>query len=156
MSQPVGEIRISHYFSRKNVTFRKIVLHNGSVFILINKITILPHKYFFINLCTYYSAFYDLTILHLSLHLTFSHPFLPCQCLFPLSKIQCSPSLVTHVKKEITPLWPNSNILFTGNIYNIFIKYIVLYYEIHLKYCQDTDGKVKLFKKAWEQENKMP
>jgi hypothetical protein len=30
--------------------------------------------------------------------------------------------------------------LFTGisNIYNIFIKYIVLYDEIHLKYCRDT------------------
>jgi hypothetical protein len=27
-----------------------------------------------------------LLILHLSLRLTFSHPFLPCQCLFPLSK----------------------------------------------------------------------
>ena len=26
------------------------------------------------------------------------------------------------------------------NIYNIFIKYIVFYYEIHLKYCQDTDA----------------
>jgi hypothetical protein len=25
-----------------------------------------------------------------------------------------------------------------GNIYNIFIKYIVLYDEIHLKYCRDT------------------
>jgi hypothetical protein len=29
MSQPVGEIRISRYFSRKNVTFRKIALHHG-------------------------------------------------------------------------------------------------------------------------------
>ena len=47
MSQPEGEIRISRYFSRKNVTFRKIALHHGSVFILINKTTILPHKYFF-------------------------------------------------------------------------------------------------------------
>ena len=26
MSQPVGEIRISRYFSRKNVTFRKMSL----------------------------------------------------------------------------------------------------------------------------------
>jgi hypothetical protein len=25
-----------------------------------------------------------------------------------------------------------------SNIYNIFIKYIVLYDEIHLKYCRDT------------------
>jgi hypothetical protein len=59
--------------------------------------------------------------------------------------------LVTNVKKEITSLWPNSNIFFTSiyrccsNIYNIFIKYIVFYYEIHLKYCQDMDayGKIK-------------
>ena len=59
LSQPVGEKRISRYFSRKNVMFRKIVLHHGSVFILINKTTILPHKYFFINLYiyVYYSAF---------------------------------------------------------------------------------------------------
>ena len=27
-----------------------------------------------------------------------------------------------------------------SNIYNIFIKYIVFYYEIHLKYYQDTDA----------------
>jgi hypothetical protein len=33
MSQPVGEIRISRYFSRKNFTFRKIALHHGSIFI---------------------------------------------------------------------------------------------------------------------------
>ena len=26
------------------------------------------------------------------------------------------------------------------NIYNIFIKYNVFYYEIHLKYCQDMDA----------------
>ena len=51
LSQPVSEIRISRYFSRKNVTLRKIALHHGSVFILINKTTILPHKYFFMNLC---------------------------------------------------------------------------------------------------------
>ena len=48
--QPVNEIRISCYFSRKNVTLRKIALHHGSVFICINKTTILPHKYFCINL----------------------------------------------------------------------------------------------------------
>ena len=45
--------------------------------------------------------------------------------------IECSPLLVTNVKKEMISFWPNSNIFFTGiyrccsNIYNIFIKYIV-------------------------------
>jgi hypothetical protein len=28
----------------------------------------------------------------------------------------------------------------SDNIYNIFIKYIVFYYEIHLKYCQEMDA----------------
>ena len=41
--------------------------------------------------------------------------------------------LVTNVKKDITSLWLNSNIFFTGiyrccsNIYNIFIKNIILW-----------------------------
>ena len=52
--------------------------------------------------------------------------------------------LVTKVMKEITSLRPNSTILLhvfiavVVNIYNTFIKYIVCYYEIHLKYYQDT------------------
>jgi hypothetical protein len=54
--------------------------------------------------------------------------------------IECSPLLVTKVKTEIIPLWPNSNTFFTGiyrccsSIYNMYF-----YYEIHFKYCQDTD-----------------
>jgi hypothetical protein len=52
-------------------------------------------------------------------------------------KIECSPLLVTNVKKEITSL-DQSQIIFTGiyrccsSIYNIFIKYIVFYYEIQV------------------------
>jgi hypothetical protein len=54
--------------------------------------------------------------------------------------------LVTNVMKEITSLRPNSTILLhvfiavVVNIYNTFIKYIVFYYEIHLKYYQDTNA----------------
>jgi hypothetical protein len=51
---------------------------------------------------------------------------------------ECSPYLVTNVKKGIPSLWPKSNIYFTGvyrccliSIYNIFIKYIVFHYDIH-------------------------
>jgi hypothetical protein len=70
---------------------------------------------------------------------SFSHLFLSCQYLFTLRKYRVL-SLVSNVNDfSFTSLWPTSNNLFTGiyrccssiYIYNIFIKYIVFYCEIH-------------------------
>ena len=93
--------------------FRNISLHHGSVFILINKTTILPHKYFFVLIYVYSSAFQRFNDIV---------PFNAFDFFSPLStvsmfvsfdqKIECSPLLITNVKKEITSFWPKSNIFY--------------------------------------------
>jgi hypothetical protein len=57
-------------------------------------------------------------------------------------KIECPPLLVTNVKKEITSLDQFLQVFIAVVVHivaYIFIKYIVFYYEIQLKYCQYTD-----------------
>jgi len=48
--------------------------------------------------------------------------------------IECSPLLVTNVKTNFASMYRCCS-----SMYDIFIKYIVFYYEIKLKYCQDMD-----------------
>jgi hypothetical protein len=73
-----------------------------------------------------FQSFINMQILTISHIILFQSMFVSFEWI-----IECSPLLVTNVKIEITSLWPNSNIFFTGiyrccsNIYNIFIKYIV-------------------------------
>ena len=49
--------------------------------------------------------------------------------------------ILTKVKTEITSLWPNSKVFIAVAVAFIIclLNTLYFYYEIHLKYCQDTD-----------------
>jgi hypothetical protein len=49
--------------------------------------------------------------------------------------------ILTKVKTEITSLWPNSKVFIAVVVAFIIclLNTLYFYYEIHLKYCQDTD-----------------
>ena len=126
--------KIMHLFSEINLF---IAHHHGSDYILINKTMILLQKYFKFHLCI---LFCWLTILR--------------SCTFHGVWLFFSPSMsmlvyfwvnnrvLSLVSMKLTPFDQSVITIFTDLIFAVvvaFIKYTVFNYEIHLKYCQNTD-----------------